>query len=254
MLTRSQLEDLAQTFTDGNIGHVETLYLQDIVLHAVYRNVVDELVFKGGTALLKLYNLDRFSEDLDFTATEQMDLKEIVKAAVQHLESFGVKVEKAETGTTKNSFNARIGIKGPLYTGDERSLNFVRIEVNKRTQAEKPIVKRYTPNFPDIPAFEILALREEEILAEKIRALATRTQPRDLYDIYHLLNKGVKTNKKLVEEKLKYYELEFDPEDLLKEAEKNRKNWKGLENLVYSRLPKFEKALELLVESISEKE
>lgn len=250
MLLRSQLEDLAKTFTNGNTGHMEKLYLQDIALHSIYREVVDELVFKGGTALLKLYNLDRFSEDLDFAAVKEIDLVKVLESVGRHLGNFGAKVGKVESENNENSFNARLGVQGPLYTSDELSLSFFRIEVNKMTEAENPIVRRYTPNFPDIPAFEILTLTEEEILAEKIRGLVTRSRPKDLYDIYHLLSKGVEIDKKLVEKKLEYYDLGFDPATILKEARKNRKNWGGLENLIYSRLPEFDGTLDLLTANI----
>lgn len=253
MLLRSQLEELAKTLTNGNTGHVEKLYLQDIALHSIYQEVVDELVFKGGTVLLKLYNLDRFSEDLDFTAAGEIDLVKVLESVERHLESFGAKVEKVESGDSGDSFNARLGVQGPLYTGNELSLSFFRIEVNRRAEVENPIVRRYTPNFPDVPAFEILTLTEEEILAEKIRGLVIRNRPRDLYDIYHLLDKGVEINEELVEKKLEYYDLAFDPATILKEARKNRKSWGDLENLIYSRLPEFDGVLDLLMTGIEKK-
>jgi len=48
------------------------------------------LVFKGGTALNKLYFPDvwRFSEDLDFTATEELpDIERILEAALADVEA-----------------------------------------------------------------------------------------------------------------------------------------------------------------------
>lgn len=245
-MLRSQLEELARAFTGGNAGQMEKLYLQDIVLHSIYQQVVDELVLKGGTALHKLYNLDRFSEDLDLTAAKEVDLGSLLESAERHLKSFGALVEKVQREEDADFFKARLGIRGPLYAGSQLSLSFVRIEVNKRADVEKPIVKRYAPNFPDIPAFEILALTEEEILAEKIRALSTRTQARDLYDSYHLLKKGIEIDAKLVERKLSDYGLVYDPARLLERAGKMRKSWAGLGSLVYSRLPEFDHALEVL--------
>lgn len=246
MLVRSQLEELARTFTDGNTDHAEKLYLQDIVLHSIYQNITDELVFKRGTALLKLHNLDRFSEDLDFTATKEIDLEKILNLAVAHLENFGAEVDKIESEQNEDSFNTRLGIQGPLYTGNELSLSFIRIEVNKKTGAKNTELRRYTPKFPDIPTFQILALTQEENLAEKFRALMTRNRPRDLYDIYHLLSKGVEIDSSLVQEKLDYYSLDFDPQTALEHAEKARKNWDDLQNLVFSQLPDFETVTDLL--------
>ncbi len=225
---------------------MEKLYLQDIVLHSIYRQVVDELVLKGATALHKLYNLDRFSEDLDFTAAKEVDLGSLLESAERHLRSFGALVEKVEREEDADSFRARLGVRGPLYAGSELSLSFLRIEVSKRADVERPVVKRYTPNFPDIPAFEVLALTEEEILAEKIRALWTRTQARDLYDAYHLLHRGTRIDEKLVERKLSHCGLRYDPAELLERAGRVRKSWAGLGRLVYSRLPEFDHALEAL--------
>jgi predicted nucleotidyltransferase component of viral defense system len=250
MLLRSQLEELARTFTRGNAGHMEKVYLQDIVLHSIYREVVDELVFKGGTALHRFYNLDRFSEDLDFTATKEIDLVKLLESAGRQLRNFGTEAERIQSQEEADSFMARFGIRGPLYAGNELSLGYLRIEVNKGAEAETPVLKRYAPHFPDIPAFEIVTLTAEEILAEKIRALSTRTQARDLYDTYHLLQRGTRIDVGLVAKKLSRYHLEYDPATLLGGAEKARKSWEYLESLTYSRLPEFEVALGMLKASI----
>ncbi len=77
-------------------------------------------------------------------------------------------------------------------------------------------------------------------------SLSTRTQARDLYDSYHLLEKGIGIDAKLVERKLSRYGLVYDPARLLERAGKMRKSWAGLGNLVYSRLPEFDHALEVL--------
>jgi predicted nucleotidyltransferase component of viral defense system len=251
MLLRPQIADHARTFTGGNVGHAEKTYLQDIVLHSIYREVADELVFKGGTALNKLYNLDRFSEDLDFTSKGNPDLDRLLESVERHLNNFGARVERSEGKGNQRSYRARLGIRGPLYTGIDISLSFIRIEVNRVDRVEKPVTKRHTPNFPDIPAFDILAMTPEEILAEKIRAIMTRNQPRDLYDTYHLLHRGVGIEQKLVEKKLDYYNLEYDTHKILKEAQKNRKGWNSLESLTYSTLPDFQKALDILEASIT---
>lgn len=45
-------------------------------------------------------------------------------------------------------------------------------------------------------------MKEEEILAEKIRALVMRAEPRDMFDVWSMFNRGVSADKKLVKEKL----------------------------------------------------
>ena len=51
---------------------------------AAHEYLSDRLLFKGGTCLRKCYFPDyRFSEDLDFTATERFDWKDLEKATWQ---------------------------------------------------------------------------------------------------------------------------------------------------------------------------
>ena len=41
-------------------------YLQDVLLRNIYATIGSELLFRGGTAISKIYSSGRFSEDLDF--------------------------------------------------------------------------------------------------------------------------------------------------------------------------------------------
>jgi len=252
MLSRPDLERLSSTVSHGNVGHAETLYLQDIVLSTISRETVDQLVFKGGTALLKCSQLDRFSEDLDFTARESVGFDALVGSIVRDLDNYGASVAERETDASDRSFRTRLGIQGPLYTGDRRSLCFLRIEVNAASSVSAVRTSRYTPQFPDLPAFELAVLEEAEILAEKMRALVTRDQPRDLYDIYHLLGKSVRIDPALVRTKLAYYDLSYDPDRVMEAARTLESGWASLEPLVYSGLPPFERVLEELQAALPE--
>ncbi|MFB6199609.1 MAG: nucleotidyl transferase AbiEii/AbiGii toxin family protein [Candidatus Nanohaloarchaea archaeon] len=246
MLSESRIEEVSRTLTDGNRGHAEKLYLQDIILSTISRETVDELVFKGGTALLKFYQLDRFSEDLDFSKNGEIDLNKLLDKIERDLENFGAEVQEKKIEDSERNFKARLGIKGPLYSGERRTLSFIRIEINKKSGVEKIDIQRYTPRFQDITAFELPVLTQEEILAEKIRAIRTREKPRDLYDIYHLLNKKVEIDEDLVSTKLDYYDLSHDKEATLESAKNLEKNWDAISALTYSKLPGFQEALETL--------
>lgn len=246
MLVRDDLERIATTLTHGNVGHAETLYLQDIVLSTVSRETADQLVFKGGTALLKFHQLDRFSDDLDFTSRGPIDLQGVVESAVRDLENYGATVAEQTADESETSFSARLGIRGPLFTGERRSLCFLRVEVNTQASAIRVNNRRYTPQFPDVRTFELLVLDESEILAEKIHALVTRGQPRDLYDIYHLLGQSVRIEPELVQTKLEYYELAYDPERVLTAAKDIEPGWETLAPLTYSDLPPFDEVVDEL--------
>ncbi|MDZ7850756.1 MAG: nucleotidyl transferase AbiEii/AbiGii toxin family protein [Halodesulfurarchaeum sp.] len=250
MLRRSQIESYARTFTNGNAGQAETLYLQDLVLSTISRETADQLVFKGGTALLKFYQLDRFSEDLDFTARVSIDDDALVRAVSRDLEAYGASPEETDIERENRSVQIRLGIQGPLYTGDRRSLNFLRLEINTESSIRSVDIKRYNPHFQDIPAFELSVLSEREILAEKIRALLTRDQPRDLYDIYHLLSKSVSIDPDVVGRKLEYYDRQYDPSAVLEAATELEIRWETLSPLVYSTLPEFTTVIDLLGEEL----
>jgi predicted nucleotidyltransferase component of viral defense system len=250
VLSEKQIEEVSRTLTNGNRGHAEKLYLQDIILSTISRETVDELVFKGGTALLKFYQLDRFSEDLDFSKNGEINLEKLLDKIERDLGNFGAEVQEEKIEDSDRSFKARLGIKGPLYNGERRSLSFIRIEINKKSNVETVDTKRFTPRFQDITAFELPILTQEEILAEKIRAIRTREKPRDLYDIYHLLKKGIDIDQELVNTKLDYYSLTHDIDATLQNAKELKKNWKVISTLSYSKLPEFEEALGTLEEAL----
>ncbi len=94
------------------------------------------------------------------------------------------------------------GFEGPLFSGKSASTNTLKIDFNKQ-KARHKVAKVVAKLFSDVPLFTLVVLDEKEILAEKIRTLANRKQPRDMYDIWMLINKCVEIDKKLITEKLK---------------------------------------------------
>jgi len=101
--------------------------------------------------------------------------------------------------------------------------------------------------FSDVPLFTLVVLDEMEILTEKIRALANRTESRDLYDIWVLLSKGVKIDKKLLLEKLKE---ENSSLSNLKIPPKQEYEL-SLKNLVVN-LPEYEQVKKEVLEALKE--
>lgn len=62
-------------------------------------------------------------------------------------------------------------------------------------------------------------LQEEEILAEKIRAFLVRVKGRDIFDLWYLLEKGVRLELKTLDRKLKVVNRNFDIGGLIKKIE-----------------------------------
>ena len=87
-----------------------------------------------------------------------------------------------------------------------------------------------------------------EIAAEKVRALMTRSQARDLYDLWFLLRKGVRLDSKLLEQKLAWRKEDaaFRPEAVDASIDRLGSVWSRDLKPVMNRVPRFERvALEV---------
>lgn len=158
-------------------------------------------VFKGGTCLKKCYfETYRFSEDLDFTLQDAEHLDE--KFLSQVFEEVGdwvydicglqlpLEARKFEVFTNprgKLSAQGRLGYRGPLgRAGDPPriKLDLTADEVLVLAPVQRPVHHPYS-DLPDA-GIHVLSYSFEEVFAEKMRALAERQRPRDLYDVVHL--------------------------------------------------------------------
>ena len=158
-------------------------------------------VFKGGTCIKKcFFETYRFSEDLDFTLQDAEHLDEAFLANVfdeigewvydacgLQLPPAARKFEVFTNPRGTQSAQGRVGYRGPLgRAGDPPriKLDLAADEVLVLTPVQRPVHHPYT----DVPAdgIYVLSYSFEEVFAEKMRALAERQRPRDLYDIVHL--------------------------------------------------------------------
>jgi hypothetical protein len=229
-------------------------YLQELLLFSIYSKVGPELVFKGGTCLYKLYKLSRFSEDLDFTLTKRIDIDEAVKEAIRKLRFLGVSGHVKEVKKSSREINFRLLFRGPLYRGGRQGLCFIPLNINLRERVILPPERAaISPIYREIPSFTVFSMRAEEILAEKVRAILTRDKPRDIYDLWFLLEKGIQPDLKLVNRKIAAHRMRFNPEKFAKRIDEMAKLWRiDLKNLVIGDLPEFELVKSVLIEKIYE--
>ncbi len=246
MLTRNDLTRLGSV-QGFNLGQAQADYTQHLFLYFLYRRTKDELIFKGGTCLQKTFGLNRFSDDLDFTMNGSADLR----AVAGDISTFGYAANISKTKADEATESYILKARGPLYDGTEKSLAYVRIEISIREKAVlRPEVKTITPIYPDLPPYTIAAMRAEEILAEKVRAIATRDKARDVYDLWFMLEKGVPIDLKLVNKKLKYYDKEFDRKDFLKAIYGREKIWEKELKPLLQRVPAFKAAAAEIVKRL----
>jgi len=200
MITLSEIKDYAK-LKRLNLGQAEKEYFQDIVLFIIYESFGREIVFKGGTAMNRCYNLNRFSEDLDFT-TEEVNIRRILEKG---LNRFYIDYEITEKHYECGE-KITLRIKGPLFTGGRQSLCKIELDLSSREKVLlEPKIESIGRFLKEIPMFDVVVMQEKEILAEKVRAIMTRTRSRDVYDLAFLLDRNTKIELKLIEEKLAYY-------------------------------------------------
>lgn len=185
---------------------------------------LEKLVFKGGTALKKIYFENfRFSEDLDFVCFEDIsdDFIDFVKTNMKDLDVEFTEISNLE----KKNENFKFKVKYNQSTGAKTS---IKVDLSLRSDVMmkhpvKPILHFYeilqTP-------FSVPVLTLEEIMAEKIRAIIYTKHPRHLYDIQYLHHQGVTINLDMVKTKIKsIYNEDFDIKKLKERLPEKTKDW-----------------------------
>lgn len=244
MISTARIRTLARQ-DEVTAGLAEKHYVNSWVLHAIYTSPVkDALVFKGGTALGKIYfpDLWRFSEDLDFTATRPIpEVEGVLSAALADVESAsGISFdvpnvhqagEPVEYVQMEVQYDAVLGQK-----------NTTALDITFDEPLVFPVVD-HQHTFEDVPEFHLRAYSIEEIFVEKVRSLFQRARARDYYDVYRLLEQESFDDGDIVtalREKADVRDIEVDLAQGLPEEdlEAVRSYWSGpLTRLVTDELP-----------------
>lgn len=228
MLTRAQLERLAARHRI-NLQAQERDYIQHLVLYLLYTTARGEpigLHFKGGTALRLVYGSPRFSEDLDFNSDlTETETRTRLWAAVHDLTLFGVNAVARNPRSTRSSWGFDLSYAGPLFDGRTTTKGKIRVDVSLRQEPVDLTRALVKPEYDDMAPFIISVLSLEHLFAEKVRALLIRAKPRDLYDVWFLLQKEVTVNRKLIDAKLALYRTSLTLSDLPKIIRAIKTDW-----------------------------
>jgi predicted nucleotidyltransferase component of viral defense system len=202
MIDRREILDIAaQTGLNPHI--IEKDYILGWILAGIYAHeeLTDNWIFKGGTCLKKcFFETYRFSEDLDFTLRNEAHLNSDflmrifseIGAWVYDETGIEIPTDQQEFDVYKNprgklSCQGKISYKGPV--SPTRPLPRIKLDLtaDERIVLPPETVEIFHP-YSDAPAdgIEVLAYDYVEAFAEKFRALAERTRPRDLYDVVNL--------------------------------------------------------------------
>jgi predicted nucleotidyltransferase component of viral defense system len=174
---------------------MEKDYILSWILFGISRHeqLSKAIVFKGGTALKKIYFKDyRFSEDLDFTLlnneTENEKIFERFKEIFEFIkEEANIPLEIINDNEHEDGgINFYITYIGPL--GGQGSNKKVKVDISRNEQLVfEPVIKSVFTDYSDLEEHKLLCYSLEEILVEKMRSVMQRMQARDFYDIWYLL-------------------------------------------------------------------
>ncbi|MFH1911895.1 MAG: nucleotidyl transferase AbiEii/AbiGii toxin family protein [Pseudomonadota bacterium] len=210
MLTAEQIGELARRFKIDEASIVRE-YVQLLFLRSFYALKEGRHVFfKGGTAIHFHYGSFRFSEDLDFSTLQSSDqLRQMVEAAARDLKTEMASLEQGKFTIKHDSF---IGQLKFAYKGS-RPLT-IRLEFSQREKALTKAVSLIETPFPLVSYPLVVHLDAEDLLAEKARAILTRSKGRDYFDFWYLLSKEIPLREDYIREKMKWYVKDYRQEDL----------------------------------------
>ena len=242
MIELEELEKISK-IKNLSIKSAEKDYLLEIVLYIISKYAGRKLAFKGGTALYKLYSLNRFSEDLDFTLIDfKLDLNKLLKNIIDSLKDININAKVKEVDEYHNQKNIKLELKGPLYKGNVNELSVISINLSLKERIVLDVEsEKIFPYYKEIVSFDVFVVNLNEIFAEKIRAILTRDKARDVYDLWFLLKKNVKFDLSVVNKKLKIYAKKYNKEELINKIEEKNKMWNlDLKNLMLGEIPNFQ--------------
>ncbi len=145
------------------------------------------LGFKGGTASLMFYGLDRFSVDLDFDLLDE--------SMAEHVFERVIAISKRH-GTLKESHKKRFSLFC-LLSYEDQARN-IKIEINRRQFGSRYELKTYL-------GVSMLVMVPEDMFAHKLMAMVERMgkTSRDIYDVWFFLQHRFPINKQIVEQRAK---------------------------------------------------
>jgi len=171
---------------------------------------IDSLVFKGGTALSKIYfpEIWRLSEDLDFSLLA--DNFSIVSERVQEIfkiieKKSGIKLNLKSEFSNPDYLQLKIQYQGVI------SRNWIKVDFTKNDLVENLVKMSIKKDYSDYIDFKIKVESVEEIFCSKLRTVIERKKCRDYFDLWKLINLSIDLDKvkKTLKDKLKIKNIKF---------------------------------------------
>lgn len=148
-------------------------------------NISPYIGFKGGTAALMFYGLDRFSVDLDFDLLDESKEDAVFERVIVIVKKYGI---------LKESYKKRFTLFCLLSY--ENTAHNIKVEINRGQLGSTYEIKTYL-------GVSMLVMKREDMVANKLLAMYERMgrAKRDIYDVWFFLSHRFPINEAIVEQK-----------------------------------------------------
>lgn len=197
--------------------------IQELALEGLARaKFFEKAAFYGGTCLRILYQLDRFSEDLDFsllTPDPDFKLEPYLKSVEMHIQSYGfdisiLKKDKTNTTAVLSAFLKTNTLENFIQIGlNERERKSVHVDENIKIKLEIDVdpppgfntemVEMHTPGLYYVKSYALPDLFAGKMSAVLARTWKGRTKGRDWYDLIWYVAKKIPLRLSHLESRLK---------------------------------------------------
>ncbi len=187
-------------------------------------HIKDALVFRGGTALNKLFinPPSRYSEDIDFVQKNADPIGQTINAIREVL--------KPWLGDPKWKITQRSAKLIYKYESINKSASKLKIEINT-TEHFQVLPLKKVPFSMDSDWFkgtaDIITYEMDELMATKLRALYQRRKGRDLFDIWYVTtNELINLNRvfDIFAKYCAYNDVQISREEFIKNLEQKKDN------------------------------
>ncbi len=203
MIPEIYIEQWRNSFGWQTLAQIEQDLIISRALVALYNNehIKNNLVFRGGTALNKLFLKPpaRYSEDIDFVQKNAAPIGQTIDAIRNVLESW--------LGEPKWKITQRSAKLVYKYEAINKLPSKLKLEINTTEhfqvlplKTEKFDVKsEWFHGAADISTYEI-----DELMATKLRALYQRRKGRDLFDLWYVVSQELINIDRIIDIFFKY--------------------------------------------------
>lgn len=201
MIPAREILDL-RTEWSLDVGVIEKDYVLGWLLAGIANEpeLARTWIFKGGTCLRKCYyETYRFSEDLDFTVIDGgPDTPEALTSIFSRISAWLREQAGIDLVLDEASFRDRKNRRGNptaqgrlAYRGPNQPPQLPRVKLDITSDevlVEQPELRVIGHQYSDapLPGEGVVCYSLIELFGEKLRALAERCRPRDLYDVVHM--------------------------------------------------------------------